>query len=144
MKRYIVRLTEEERKKLREVVQKNEGSSHRVKRAMILLKSDADGPGWSDKKIAEAFDYHTQGIASIRRRFVENGLDRTLNGAPRKPRGKVLDGEQEAQIIAMRLGKPPAGYSAWTLRLLRDRVIELHIVDSVSHQTIGRVLKKRE
>ena len=78
MKRYIVRLTEEERKKLREVVQKNEGSSHRVKRAMILLKSDAQGPGWSDKKIAEAFDYHTQGIASIRRRFVVNGLDRTL------------------------------------------------------------------
>ena len=144
MKRYIVRLTEEERKKLREVVQKNEGSSHRVKRAMILLKSDAQGPGWSDKKIAEAFDYHTQGIASIRRRFVVNGLDRTLNGDPRKPRGKVLDGEQEAQIIAMRLGKPPAGYSTWTLRLLRDRAIELHIVDSVSHQTIGRVLKKRE
>ena len=144
MKRYIVQLTEQQRKTLREVVKKNEGSSQRVKRAMILLKSDVDGQGWCDRKIAEAFDCHVQGIANIRRRFVENGLERTLNGDPRKPRGKVLDGEQEAQIIALRLGEPPAGYSTWSLRLLRDRVIELHIADSVSHQTIGRVLKKRE
>ena len=143
-KRYIVRLTEEERKELMMVIKRNEGSFLRVRRARILLKSDTDGPAWTDAKIAEAYDCHLQSIAGIRRRFVETGMRRTLEGEPRKSRGKVLDGDQEAQIIALRLGEPPEGHSNWTLRLLRDRVIELQIAESVSHQTLGRLLKKRE
>jgi len=143
-KKYIVDLTVDERSSLEEVVKKLKGTSQKVKRANILLKADAGGPGWTDARIAEALDCRTKTVENVRQRFVEQGFDVTLNGKKREksPTEKLLDGEQEAKIIAMRLGTPPAGYGKWTLRLLARKVVELEIVDSVSYQTVRRTLKK--
>jgi hypothetical protein len=143
-KKYIVDLTVDERSSLEEVVKKLKGTSQKVKRANILLKADASGPGWTDARIAEALDCRTKTVENVRQRFVEQGFEVTLNGKKREkpPTAKLLDGEQEAKIIAMRLGSPPAGYGKWTLRLLARKVVELEIVDSVSYQTVRRTLKK--
>lgn len=143
-KKYIVRLTEEERCQLREVIKKLKGSSQKVRRAQILLKADIEGAKWTDERIAEAFYCRTKTVENIRRRLVEQGFEETLNGSRRitPPTEKRLDGEQEARIIAMRLGLPPKGYANWSLRLLSRKVIELGIVDAVSHETIRRTLKK--
>jgi hypothetical protein len=143
-KKYIVKLTDDERSTLQEVVKKLKGTSQKVKRANILLKADAGGPGWTDVRIAEALDCRTKTVENVRQRFVELGFAIALNGKKREtpPTEKLLDGEQEAKIIAMRLGKPPAGYGKWTLRLLALKVVELEIVESVSYQTVRRTLKK--
>lgn len=143
-KKYIVRLTDEEREMLRCIVKKLSGSSQKVRRARILLKSDADGPGWTDQMIAEAFDCRPQTVENVRQKFVLNGFDIALNGKQREtpPREKTLDGEQEAKVIAMRLGPAPDGFSNWSLRLLADKVVELEIVDSISHETVRQTLKK--
>jgi transposase len=142
-KKYIVELTDDERASLKEVVKKLNGSSQKVKRANILLKADS-GAGWTDAKIAEALDCRTKTVENVRQRFVELGFDVALNGRKRDapPRAKLLDGEQEAKIIALRLGTPPKGYGKWTLRLLARKVVELEIVESVSYQTVRRTLKK--
>jgi hypothetical protein len=143
-KKYIVRLTEEERCELREVIKKLKGSSQKVRRAQILLKADVEGANWTDERIAEAFGCRTKTVENIRQRLVEKGFTETLNGVRRDtpPTPKRLDGEQEAQVIALRLGSPPKGYANWSLRLLSRKVVELGIVDSVSHETIRRTLKK--
>ena len=143
-KKYIVRLTDEERSELHEVIKKLKGSSQKVRRAQILLKADADGPNWTDQRIAEAFDCRVQTVENIRQRLVEEGFEETLNGAKREkpPTEKLLNGGQEAQVIAMRLGQPPQGYANWSLRLLARKVVELQIIDSISHETIRRTLKK--
>jgi hypothetical protein len=143
-KRYIVRLTDQERMELKAVVQKLKGTSQKVKRAQILLKADADGPAWTDERIAEAFGCRTRTVELIRQRLVERGFEETLNGAKRAepPVAKLLDGKQEARVIATRLGPPPPGYSNWTLRLLARKVVELEIVGSISHETVRRTLKK--
>jgi hypothetical protein len=140
-KKYIVELTEAERARLRDVAKKLKGTSQKVKRANILLKADA---GWTDARIAEALDCRTKTVENVRQRFVESGFEATLDGKQRDtpPIEKLLDGEQEAKIIALRLGKPPAGYGKWTLRLLARKVVELEIVDAVSYQTVRRTLKK--
>ena len=145
-KKYIVRLTDEERKTLREVIRKLKDSSQKVRRAHILLKADAEGPNWSDRRIAEAFSCRTQTVESLRQRLVTEGFDVALCGKKRvkPPREKLLDGEQEAKVIALRLGIPPKGFANWSLRLLADRVIELEIVDSISHETVRQTLKKTE
>jgi hypothetical protein len=143
-KKYIVRLTDEERVELQLVVKKLKGSSQKVRRAQVLLKADANGPNWTDERIAEAFLCRVQTIEQIRQRLVERGFRETLDGAKRQdpPTPKLLTGEQEAKIIAMRLGPAPKGYANWTLRLLARKVVELEIVDSISHETIRRTLKK--
>lgn len=143
-KKYIVRLTDEERGELEEVVKKLKGTSQKVRRAQILLKADADGPNWTDQRIAEAFGCRIQTVEKIRQRLVERGFAEALAGAKRQkpPREKLLNGEQEARVIAMRLGPPPAGYANWTLRLLARKVVELEIVDAISHETVRRTLKK--
>ena len=146
MKKYIVELTKDERSTLKEIVRKLKGTSQKVKRASILLKADACGPGWTDARIAEAFDCRTKTVENVRQRFVELGFDVALNGKKREtpPTAKLLDGEQEVKIIATRLGTPPKGYGKWTLRLLARKVVELEIVDAVSYQTVRRTLKKTE
>ena len=143
-KKYVVRLTDEERGELAEVVKKLKGTSQKVRRAQILLKADADGPGWTDERIAEAYSCRTRTVEQLRQRLVERGFPETLNGLKRtKPAtDKLLDGEQEAKVIATRLGSPPKGYANWTLRLLARRVVELEIVDSISYETVRRTLKK--
>ncbi|MGD1852881.1 MAG: helix-turn-helix domain-containing protein [Leptolyngbyaceae cyanobacterium] len=143
-KKYIVRLTPDERRQLQAVIKKLKGSSQKVRRAQILLKADADGPSWTDQEIADAFDCRTKTVENIRRRLVEQGFEVTLNGVKRRrpPTDKLLNGEQEAQVIAMRLGAPPAGYANWSLRLLARKVVELGLVDAVSHETVRQTLKK--
>ena len=143
-KKYIVRLNEQERVELQHVVKKLSGTSQKVKRAQILLKADADGPAWTDARIADAFGCRTQSIENIRQRLVEQGFRETLDGKQRAapPTPKILDGEQEARIIATRLGPPPKGYANWSLRLLARKVVELEIVDTVSSATLCRMLKK--
>ena len=145
-KKYIVRLSKQERNTLREVVKKLKGGSEKLRRAQIMLKADADGPAWSDSRIAEAFGCRRQTVEMIRQRFVECGFQETLDGKkrPNPPTEKLLDGEQEAKIIATRLGPPPKGYATWTLRLLARKVVELEIVDAVSYETVRRTLKKTE
>ena len=141
-KKYIVRLTETERATLTDVIKKLKGSSQKVRRAQVLLKADADGPGWTDARIAEAFGCRTRTVETIRERVVTEGFDVTLNGMPHPTPPKRLDGKQEAQVIAMRLGSPPAGFAHWTLRLLAEKVVELEIVESISHETVRQTLKK--
>ncbi len=144
IKKYIVRLTDEERGELATVIKKLKGTSQKVRRAQILLKADADGPNWTDHRIAEAFGCRTQTIEYLRQRLGERGFRETLDGSKRMtpPVEKLLSGEQEAQIIATRLGSPPPGYANWTLRLLARKVVELGIVESVSYETVRRTLKK--
>lgn len=142
LKKYIVRLTDAERTTLLEVVKKLKGSSQKVRRAQILLKADADGPAWTDARIADAFGCTTQAIEFLRQRLVTDGFELALHGKSKAPRSKVLSGEQEAKIIAMRLGPPPKGYAHWSLRLLAERVVELELVESISHETVRRTLKK--
>jgi hypothetical protein len=143
-KKYIVRLTDSERATLTEVVKKLKGSSQKVRRAQILLKADADGPAWTDAKIAEAIGCRTKTVENIRERLVTSGFEQTLEGKPRDhaPRAKALDGKQEAKVIALRLGPPPKGFAAWSLRLLAEKVVELEIVESISHETVRQTLKK--
>ena len=141
---YVVRLTDQERDELQGVVKKLKGTGQKVRRAQILLKADADGPNWTDERIAEAFSCRTRTLELIRQRLVERGFEETLHGKERTrpPVEKLLTGEQEARIIATRLGPPPKGYVNWTLRLLARKVVELGIVDSVSYETVRRTLKK--
>ena len=143
-KRYIVRLTDQERDELRGVVQKLKGTAQKVRRAQILLKADANGPNWTDERIAEAFSCRTRTVERLRQRLVERGFEETLHRVERTqpPVEKLLTGEQEARIIATRLGPPPKGYANWSLRLLACKVVELKIVDSVSYETVRRTLKK--
>ena len=143
-KKYIVRLNDDERQQLDEVIKKLSGSSQKVRRAHILLKADADGPAWTDAAIAEAFRCRTKTVENIRQRFVEFGFQQTLDGKPRAEPAvpKCLTGEEEAKIIATRLGKPPKGYANWSLRLLAEKVVELGICERVSHETIRQTLKK--
>lgn len=145
-KKYVVRLAAEERLELQDVIRKLKGSSQKVRRAQILLKADADGPNWTDARIADAFSCRIQTVENLRRRLVERGFREALDGARREepPVPKMLDGEQEARIIAMRLGPPPEGYANWTLRLLARRVVELEVVEAISHETVRRTLKKTE
>ncbi len=143
-KKYIVRLSDEERNELLAVIKKLKGTSQKVRRAQILLKADADGPSWTDHRIAEAFGCRTKTVENIRQRLVEQGFREALDRSERRspPVEKLLSGEQEARIIATRLGSPPPGYANWTLRLLARKVVELGVVDSVSYETVRRTLKK--
>jgi hypothetical protein len=143
-KKYIVRFSAAERRVLQEVVRKFKGSSQKVRRAQVLLKADVDDPAWTDERIAEAFGCRRQTVECIRQRLVTEGFEATLNGKPRDTpaRQPVFDGEQEAQVIALRLGPPPKGFAHWSLRLLAEKVVALEIVESVSHETVRRTLKK--
>ena len=142
-KKYVVRLTNEERETLSLIVKKRGAAAQKVRRASILLKADVDGPGWIDGQIATTFGCQTQTVENIREQFVTEGFEIALHGQPKsRVRRKVLDGEQEAKIIAMRLGQPPQGFFNWTLRMLAEYAVVLEIVESVSHETVRRTLNK--
>jgi hypothetical protein len=145
-KKYIVRLSDEERTCCQQVIKTLKGSSQKVRRAHILLKADADCPAWPDARIAEAFNCRVQTIENLRKRLVTEGFKSALEGKKRQdpPASPKLDGKAEAKLIALRLGKPPAGYGHWTLRLLADELVALEVVDSISHETVRRALKKTE
>jgi hypothetical protein len=145
-KKYIVRLSDEERGVCQEIVKRLKGTSEKVKRAQILLKVDADGPAWPDAKIAEAFDCRAQTVESLRKRLVTEGfavaVERKVRATP--PMASRLDGQGEAKLIAMRLGRPPAGYGRWSLQLLADELVALEVVDSICPETVRKTLKKTE
>ena len=143
-KKYVVRLTDGEREVWNRLIKKQRASSQKVLRARVLLKADAEGPDWIDLEIAQAFDCRTKTVENIRERFVTEGFEITLDGKPKsRVRGKILDGDQEAKIIALRLGLPPKGYANWTLRLLAEEAVALEIVESVSHETLRGTLNKK-
>lgn len=145
-KNYVVRLSAEERKALEEVIRKGKSAAWKVRRAQAMLKSDAglQGPGWSDAKIAEAYGCTTRSLESWRKRAVEEGplslLERKPEDSPRV--APKLRGEQEARLVQLACSQPPPGHARWTLRLLAARLVELQIVDSVSHETVRQAMKK--
>ena len=143
-KKFVVRLSDEERGVCQEIIKHLKGSSQKFRRVQILLKTDADGPAWSDVRIADAFNCRVQTIENLRKRLVTEGFALALEGKKRQapPTPCKLDGEAEAQLIALRLGKPPSGYGHWTLQLLADEMVSLEIVDAISHETVRKVLKK--
>jgi hypothetical protein len=143
-KKYIVRLSDKERQACQEIVKKLKGTSQKVRRAQILLKTDADGPAWIDSKIAEAFNCRVQTIENLRKRVVTESFERALDRKKRQdpPTLPKLDGKGEAKLISMRLGKPPAGFGRWTLQLLADELVALEVVDSICPETVRKTLKK--
>jgi len=143
-KKYIVRLSDEERGVCHDIVKRLKGSSEKVKRAQILLKADADGPEWPDAKIAEAFNCRVQTVENLRKRLVTEGFEAAVERRQRAtpPTPPKLDGEGEAKLIAMRLGKPPAGYGRWSLQLLAKELVALEVVESISPETVRKTLKK--
>lgn len=143
-KRYVVRLTKAERQRLQQLVRTGKVAAHKRMHAQVLLKADEgkEGPGWTDDEIAEAVEVHRNTAANIRERFVEQGLEAALGRKKLPPRGRKLDGAKEARLIAIACGPPPAGRAKWSLRLLADRLVELEIVDSISHEAVRRTLKK--
>ena len=124
-KKYIVRLTDEERAVCEGTIKKETGKSEKLRRATILLKADADGPAWEDAKISEAVGCRARTVENVRQAFVLEGFEGTLVRQKRttSPTPKLLDGAAEAKLIARRLGKPPAGFGHWTLRLLVDEMV---------------------
>jgi hypothetical protein len=143
-KKYVVRLRSSERKQLLGVIRRGKASVRKVKHAQILLKVDAKGPGWTDLRAAEAFGCHARAVFHLRRRFMEEGLEAALERkrAIRAPRARILDGDGEAQLIALSCGEPPVGYSQWSLRLLASKLVEFRWVDAISYETVRRTLKK--
>jgi len=144
--KYIVRLSENEREKLKELVSKGKVAAQEIKRANILLKTDADGEAWTDDEIAEAFHVHAKTVYNTRQRFALEGLESALN---RKERvypadENILDNEKKAQIIALSRSEPPEGHTRWTLRLLAEKLVKLGIVKSISHETVRQTLKKSD
>jgi transposase len=146
MKRYKVTLTPEERCHLRDLIAAGKAAAQRLARARILLKADAalGGPAWTDPRIAAAVEVGTATVERIRRRFVAEGLEAALGRKKqqRPSRERKLDGRAEARLIALACSAPPAGRKEWTMRLLADRLVELEVVDTISDETVRRVLKK--
>lgn len=144
MKRYVVELTREERRSLRDLVKGGKSAAFRIKRANILLRVDEGkhGPGWTDEQVAEAFDCGTATIERLRKRCVELGTSGALEREKRGPQQGKLDGDAEAVLIATACSDPPAGREKWTVRLLAAKLVELGVVDSCSHMTVQRAMKK--
>jgi transposase len=146
MKKYLVTLTAEERQSLHDQTAAGTAAARKLAHARILLKADqADGgPAWPDERIAEALDVGLSTIARVRQRFVEQGLEATLGRKPqdRPSRPRTLDGRAEARLIALACSAPPQGRKEWTMQLLADKLVELDVVDTVSDETVRRVLKK--
>lgn len=146
MEKYVVELTSEELKELAELVSKGKAAARKITHARVLLQANESGagPAWTDKQISEAFCIHLNTIHGIRRRFVEQGLQAALERKKqdRPSRKRIVDGEVEAHLIALRCGDPPEGRNQWNLRLLADRLVELEIVPSISHETVRQALKK--
>jgi transposase len=141
--KYVVRLTDEERQRLQQLIAGSHVARAKALRARILLKADADGPGWPDAQIAEALEVGLSTIHRLRQRCVEEGVAAALHRQPpvrTKPR--KLDGAQEASLVAIACSPAPEGRAAWTLRLLADKLVELAVVESIGRETVRQTLKK--
>jgi len=143
--KYRITLTEEERTSLKRIISKGKTEGYRIRHAHILLAADEidENKEWTDKSIAKAYHTTERSIGNLRRRFVEKGLDAALGREKREVAPKIkIDGDVEAKIVALTCSEAPEGHSQWTLRLLADKVVELGIMESVSHTAIGDCLKK--
>lgn len=144
-KKYVVRLTEEERAYLRTLIGRGSAPAATLTRARILLKTDEGegGAGWSDAAISDALEVGLSTVARLRQRYVSEGLEVALNRkAPDREYRRKLDGEQEARfLIALACSEPPTGGNRWTLRMLADRLVTLEVVDSISYETVRQTLK---
>jgi transposase len=143
--KYIVRLTSDERKMLFELIDKGRASKEKLNRARILLKADCgeEGENWDDRKIAEALYVTEKTVFNTRQSLVEEGLENTIERNIQKKRKKrIIQGDEEAYLIALTCGEPPAGHCKWTLRLLADKMVELEYVEEISHETVRNALKK--
>ena len=143
-KKYVVRLSDSEREQLLAMIKRGRTAAYRIKHANILLKVDADGPGWTDAATAEAFGCHVNTVANVRQRLVEHGMNAALERKPQDnpSRQRIFDGKKEARLIATACSEAPEGYARWTLQLLADCMVELKVVESVSPKTVERTLKK--
>lgn len=146
VKKYVVRLSKDERTRLNELIGKGKSPAKQQLKARILLKADVskEGEGWSDSRIIEALNASVSMVYRVRQQLVEEGLDAVLG---RKPRlipaiAPIFDGEKEARLMTLACSRPPAGQARWTLTLLANKVVELKIVPAASASTVGRVLKK--
>src|ERR1700681_4719273 len=146
VKKYVVRLSGEEREQLEALIRKGKSPAQRLLKARILLKADVSeaGAGWSDSRIIKALDTSVSMVYRVRKQLVEEGFEAVLSrkqrATPTVPR--IFDGVKEAKLIALACSEPPKGRVRWTLRLLEEKVVELNIVDKASDNTIGRTLKK--
>lgn len=146
VKRYVVRLSADERERLEALIRKGKSPAQRLLKARILLKADVSegGEGWSDSRIIKALETSVSMVYRVRKQLAEEGLEAVLS---RKQRATpavppIFDGEKEAKLIALACSKPPKGRARWTLRLLETKVVELGIVERASDSTIQRALKK--
>ena len=146
VKRYVVRLGADERRRLEAMLRKGKSAARRLLKARILLQADVSeaGEGWSDGRIIEALKTSVSMVYRVRKQWVEEGLDAVLSRkAPARPSvPRIFDGEKEARLIALACSKPPEGHARWSLRLLESKVVELGIVEAASDSTIQRVVKK--
>ena len=146
VKKYVIRLDAEERDQLNELIRKGKRSAQLLTKARILLKADVSdaGEGWSDSRIAAALDTSIATVERTRRQLVEEGFEAVLRRKynPNSARPRIFDGAAEAKLIALTLSPAPEGFARWSLRLLEEKVVELHIVERASDNTIGRTLKK--
>jgi hypothetical protein len=146
VKKYVVRLSSEERERLESLVRAGKSPAQLLTKARILLKADVSeaGEGWSDSAISVALDTSINNIGRLRRRMVEEGLEAALKRKhnPNSARKRIFDGAAEAKLIALTCSPAPEGFARWSLRLLEEKVVELNIVKQVSDNTIGRTLKK--
>ena len=146
VKKYVVRLSADERERLEALIGKGKSPAQRLVKARILLKADVSevGEGWSDSRIIEALETSASMVYRVRKQLAEEGFEAVLSRKPRATPAvpRIFDGEKEAKLIALACSKPPKGRVRWTLRLLEKKVVELQIVDRASDSTIGRALKK--
>jgi hypothetical protein len=146
VKKYVVRLSVEERERLETLIRKGKSPAGRLLKARILLKADVSeaGQGWSDNRIIEALETSPSMVYRLRKQLVEEGFEAVLSRKQRATPAvaRIFDGEKEAKLVALACSKPPKGRVRWTLRLLENKVVELGIVDRASDSTIGRALKK--
>ena len=146
IKRYVVKLSSEERNRLEVMVHSGKHPAQRLMKARILLKADTSEAceGWNDRQIAQALETSAITVSRVRRQLVEEGLDAVLTRkhSPNSARRRIFDGTAEAKLIVLTCSDPPAGHARWTLRLLEEEVVERQIVESASDNTIGRTLKK--
>lgn len=141
----LVRLTTDERAQLQHLLQVGRAPTRQLTHARILLKADEgpDGPSWPDKRIAEAFDVAPITVGRVRQRYAAEGVAAALaHRPPSATKPRRLDGEQEAQLVALACTTPPRGRERWSLRLLADKVVELQIVDTISYETVRQTLKQ--
>jgi len=145
MKKYKVTLTKEEIDKLREITKKGKRNARYIKNALVLLNVDEGkyGKKKKDKEVAEILEITVRAIENIRMRFIVDGFEAALYGKPREREyDRKMDGDAEAHLIALSCSEPPKGYSKWSLRLLADKMVELRYIETISHETVRKVLKK--